>query len=155
MQNEFKGIVLGAGKYQRVEWYQHQDVIPFYGVDFCFDLNSDQWPLMRNSYHSIIATHVVEHLKDLIHFMNKCHELLINGGQLVIETPNAGTNPDLEFCDPTHVRCYRPHTFINYFTKEGIEKFGYTDKEWQIKELKTFQLEVPDDTIRVVLTAVK
>lgn len=156
-----KTLVLGAGKHQRIEGAIHHDIIPFEGIDVAFDLNKN-WHLLANvvderrfAFQTIIAHHLVEHLNSLIHFMNNAWNFIDRGGILEIETPNAGVNPDLEFCDPTHVRCYRPHTFTNYFTTHGIEKFGYTDKAWEIVLLETFQLEVPNDTIRVRLTPIK
>lgn len=148
-------IVLAAGKHERIEGAMHQDIRPFEGIGHVFDLNADFWPIdFENLFDKVTANHIVEHLKDLIHFMDKCHFMIKPNGTLEIETPNAGMNPDLTNCDPSHVMCYRPHTFINYFTPEGIEKFGYTDKAWKI-EVSTFQLEVPDDCIKVIATPIK
>jgi predicted SAM-dependent methyltransferase len=123
-------LVLGAG----IDWPKQPnqtlvDILPVEGIDLVTDLN-EPWPIPSNSYESIIAIHLIEHLKDLLHFMSEAHRVLKPGGTLYIETPIAGEDPDLEFADPTHVRCYRPHTFINYMTIEGIAKFGYTDKCW-------------------------
>lgn len=87
--------------------------------------------------------------------MDQAHELLKEGGVLEIETPNAGVNYDLTHCDPTHIRCYRKATFTNYFTPKGIEKFGYTNKAWEILELYTFRTEITDDTIRAVMKPIK
>lgn len=149
-------LVLGAGRYQRIEGAVHHDAIAFPGIDFIFNLdNAWSHHLKGQEFDQVICTHVVEHLKDLIHFMNEAHEVVEREGQLIIETPNAGVNPDLEFCDPTHVRCYRPGTFINYFTAAGRSNFNYTKKVWVIWEITTFKLEVEDDMIRVVLTPVK
>jgi SAM-dependent methyltransferase len=106
------------------------DIRAFEGIDVVHDLNEPPWPFKDNSFDSIVAIHLIEHLKDLIYFMEECHRIIKPGGTLYIETPNAGSDPDLEFADPTHIRCFRPHTFINYFTLEGIDKFGYTDKCW-------------------------
>lgn len=123
-------LVLGAG----IGWNKQSnqtlvDILPVEGIDVVTDLNK-KWPFKDNSFDSIVAIHLIEHLKDLLHFMSEAHRVLKTGGTLYIETPIAGEDPDLEFADPTHVRCYRPHTFINYFTIEGIAKFGYTDKCW-------------------------
>lgn len=123
-------LVLGAG----IGWNKQPnqtlvDILPVEGIDVVTDLNK-KWPFKDNSFDSIVAIHLIEHLKDLLHFMSEAHRVLRSGGTLYIETPIAGEDPDLEFADPTHVRCYRPHTFINYFTIEGIAKFGYTDKCW-------------------------
>lgn len=126
----YKQLVLGAG----IAWEKEPnqtlvDIIPSYNIDVVTDLNED-WPFKDNTYDSIVAIHIIEHLKDLLHFMNEAHRVLKAGGTLYIETPIAGEEPDLEFADPTHIRCYRPHTFINYMTIEGIAKFKYTDKCW-------------------------
>lgn len=125
-----KQLVLGAG----IGWNKQLnqtlvDILPVEGIDVVTDLN-EPWPFEDNSFDSIVAIHLIEHLKDLLHFMSEAHRVLRSGGTLYIETPIAGEDPDLEFADPTHIRCYRPHTFINYMTIEGIAKFGYTDKCW-------------------------
>ena len=118
------------------------DVRPFPGVDVVHDLNIIQWPFADDSMNEILAIHVVEHLDSLLNFMNECHRILKPGGSLYIETPEAGANLDLQFADPTHVRCYRKHTFVNYFTRSEAPKFGYTDKLWSI-----WHLEVRDGNI--------
>src|SRR5690348_16713472 len=110
-------LILGAGVHQRVEGAEHQDRIQLDGIEHVFDLNVHPWPLPDNHYGTVVASHVVEHLESLVHFMNEVHRILLPGGKVYIETPNAGINPDLEFCDPTHIRCYRPYTFHNYFTE--------------------------------------
>lgn len=125
-----KQLVLGAG----IDWPKQDnqtlvDILPVAGIDVVTDLNNE-WPFKDNTYESIIAIHLIEHLNDLLHFMSEAHRVLKPGGTLYIETPIAGEDPDLEFADPTHIRCYRPHSFINYMTIEGIAKFGYTDKVW-------------------------
>ena len=148
-------LVLGAGKNQRIEGARHHDRYKFPGIDTVFDLNSDHWFIHTPMATRIIATHVIEHVDSLINFMDQAWTILDIGGVLEIETPNAGVNPDLTHCDPTHVRCYRPYTFHNYFTPYGIEKFGYTSKAWRIIEVKTVQLEVPDDVIIAKLSPIK
>lgn len=130
-------LVLGAG----IGWNKQPnqtlvDILPIEGIDIVTDLN-EPWPFEDNSFDSIIAIHLIEHLKDLLHFMGEAHRVLRSGGTLYIETPIAGEDPDLEYADPTHIRCYRPHTFINYMTIEGIAKFGYTDKSWGSLHIET------------------
>lgn len=123
-------LILGAGKHQRLPGAIHQDIHKFDGIDMVFDLNDYQWPIDDNSFDSIVATHVIEHLDDFMRFHNECHRILRMGGTLYLETPCAGLNLDLEFADPTHKRCYVPHSWINYMTVEGVANFGYTDKCW-------------------------
>lgn len=123
-------LILGAGKHQRVSGAVHVDQFNFDGIDIVQNLNDNVWPLKPSTFTHISAVHVIEHLDSLVNFMNNCWSLLQKGGTLYIESPEAGGDPELEFADPTHVRCYRPYSFINYFTPEGIEKFGYTNKAW-------------------------
>jgi SAM-dependent methyltransferase len=126
-------LILGPGKHWKKEVGDtFLDIRPFENVDVVHDLNERPWPFEDGAFLHVSAIHVIEHLKDLISFMDEAWRVLEQGGTLYIETPEAGGDIDLTHCDPTHVRCYRKHTFWNYFTKEGIEKFGYTDKPWAI-----------------------
>ena len=144
-------LILGAGKYQRTEGAFHVDRIKFEGIDLQFDLDMPIWnapmhpqlkatygfdPFADNTWEQISAVHLVEHLKSLINFMDEAHRILKPGGTLYIETPVAGGDYDLTHSDPTHIRCYRKHTFINYFTLQGIAAFGYTDKPCAILHLE-------------------
>jgi hypothetical protein len=141
-------LILGAGKYEREQDAEHHDQFQFEGIDHVFDLNGNWFPQgLKEGYDVIKTNHVVEHLHSLTNFMNSAWSILNPSGVLHIITPNAGVNPDLDFCDPTHIRCYRKATFTNYFTPAGISKFGYTDKAWDILDLHTFRTEITDDTI--------
>ena len=128
---DYPKVILGAGKFQRQDGWLTLDQFAFEGIDYVHNLENEL-PFTNNSILELSAIHVVEHLNSLVNFMNECHRVLIQGGSLYIETPEAGSNPDLQFADPTHIRCYRKHTFINYFTPAGIEAFGYTNKAWAI-----------------------
>lgn len=128
---ERRELILGAGiGWNKVKDQELLDIRQFENIDHVWDLNITPWPFKDNSIDSITAIHLIEHLDNLISFMDETHRILKPGGELYIETPIAGEDPDLEFADPTHIRCYRPHSFINYFTRSGIAKFGYTDKVW-------------------------
>lgn len=146
-----KKLILGAGQFWRksIDTYQ-VDIIPFKNIDQVVDLNETPWPLPDNTFLHINASHLIEHLKDLKAFMNECHRILVPGGTLYIETPIAGEDPDLEFADPTHVRCYRPHTFINYMTIEGEGKFKYGFKCWG-----SLHIETKDSIMRIHAMPIK
>lgn len=138
-----KRLTVGCGPNHIKQEGEHtMDILPFGCVDFVHDLNITPWKeangivIKEGSYDEIIAVHVIEHLLSLISFMNECHRILSQGGALYLETPLAGGDWDLTHADPTHVRCYRPHTFINYFTRAEGPKFGYTDKYWAILHLE-------------------
>ena len=134
-----KTLILGCGKhYQKADPEEVTvDIRPFPCVDKVFDLNLYPWPFEDGEFMSVSAIHLVEHLDSLLTFMDQAHRILSPGGTLYLETPLAGGDIDLEWADPTHKRLYRKHTFINYFTPEGVERFGYTDRAWAILHLDT------------------
>jgi predicted SAM-dependent methyltransferase len=130
-------LICGPGpRWEKKERDVFIDICPFENVDVVHDLNKTPWPFESNQFIHVSAVHVVEHLNSLLDFMNEVWRVLKPGGSLYIETPLAGVNPDLEFSDPTHVRCYRIHSFANYFTPEGVATFGYTDKAWNFHVLR-------------------
>lgn len=141
-------LILGCGpRHNKQPGEVLLDLRPFPGVDVTHDLDSRPWPFKDSSFDSVIAIHVVEHLRCLlIPFMDECHRILRPGGSLYLETPLAGVNPDMEFADPTHIRCYRIHSFVNYLSPEGVQQFGYTDKAWNFFHLQHRKI---DDTIVV------
>ena len=137
-------LILGPGpRWTKEPNDTFYDIRQYRNIDVVHDLN-DRWPFNDSMFIHVSAVHVVEHLNDLLHFMNEAHRVLKPGGSLYIETPLAGGDPDLEFADPTHKRCYRIHTFVNYFSPEGVDKFKYTDKAWNL-----FYLSVKDNCIFV------
>lgn len=125
-------LILGCGPHHAKQPREVLlDIRKFPNVDVVHNLDEHPWPFADKSMSRILAVHVVEHLQLLlVRFMNECWRILKPGGSVYIETPMAGVDVDLEWADPTHVRCYRPHSFFNYFTPEGIERFGYTDRAW-------------------------
>lgn len=144
-------LILGAGKWtEKKEGDVFCDIRPFESIDVVHDLNITPWPWEDNSFMHISAQHVVEHLQSLLTFMDECHRILKPGCSVYIETPEAGGDKDLEFCDPTHVRCFRPYTFFNYFSPEGIEKFGYTSRAWCM-----LKQEVKDSVLIIHASAIK
>lgn len=131
-------LILGCGpRHVRQPGEILLDIREFPGVEVVWDLDRHPWPFDDNSMTGVVAVHVVEHLKTLLlPFMDEAWRILRPGGSLYLETPLAGANVDLEMCDPTHVRCYRIHSFVNYFSLEGVEKFGYTDRAWNFFHLQ-------------------
>lgn len=76
---------------------------------------SQPWPWSESSIEEILALDVVEHLPNRIHTMNELHRVLVPGGRVTIETPNA--NYGCGFIqDPTHCAPFCLSTF-KYFEK--------------------------------------
>ncbi len=135
-----KRLILGCGS-RTVKSTDFEDilldVLPLPGVDVVHDLNIAPWPFDDGGFMHLSALHLVEHLQSLVSFMNEAWRVLAPGGSLYIETPMAGADIQLQYADPTHVRCYTQYSFINYFTPEGIDAWHYTDKAWCIYKVGT------------------
>lgn len=139
-----KTLHLGAGRHTaKTPEDTFLDLRPFDRIDIVHDLNSRPWPIPDSEYEHISALHVVEHLETkLLPFMNECWRILKQGGSMYLTTPDAGGDVDLAWCDPTHVRLYRPYSFLNYFSPEGVERFGYTDKPWMFSKCESVDSEI-------------
>lgn len=112
------------------------DILPGDGVDMVCDLNAYPWPIAAGAALHVNASHLLEHLENPVAFMDECWRILSPGGTLYVEVPDAAS-VDLAWADPTHKRPYRVHSFINYFTVEGVHKFGYSRHAWAILHLRT------------------
>ena len=103
---------LGCGTDYRKE-FVNVDCDPHIKKDMDFDL-SGIFPIKDLSVEYINASHIIEHLPNLIDFMNECHRVLIDGGRIDIVTPKP--NSEFYWQDPTHIRGYVANTFKIYFT---------------------------------------
>jgi predicted SAM-dependent methyltransferase len=81
-------------------------------ADIYLDIDTEDLPQKNDSVEYILASHVIEHLRDFNHFMNECRRVLKPRCVLEIITPS----PLCEWFwqDPSHVRGYMPNTFIIY-----------------------------------------
>jgi SAM-dependent methyltransferase len=114
----------------------------FDGAEIKQDLNADRWQFSDNSVGVLRAYHVVEHLKDVVHFFNEAYRVLAPGGLLLIEVPSV--NGPGAFGDPTHRNFFNTLTF-EYFTNQQYAQYiqpKYTGRfqkarvveyEWQNK----------------------
>lgn len=73
------------------------------------------WVWARSSVQEIIAYDVLEHLPSRVDVFNELWRILIPGGRVTIEVPNAAKGVGF-ICDPTHVTPYCLSTF-KYFEK--------------------------------------
>ena len=78
------------------------DINPRTQADVIADLDAPSYPFAANSFDLIVGNHVIEHVRDVVVFMEELHRLLWSGGQLRLVTPHY-TNPRA-YADPTHRR---------------------------------------------------
>ena len=81
-------------------------------ADIAHDLNQFPWPLNANAFDKIICSHIVEHVADLVRFMQEAHRVARTGAQIEIVTPHF-TNR-FSYTDPTHLRHLSLRSF-DYF----------------------------------------
>jgi len=76
--------------------------------------------ILPDSVVAITASHLLEHLADIIPLMNDCYEVLIPGGLFEISMPYAGTTEWYQ--DPTHKRAYVEQSFLYFATNSPYKK---------------------------------
>lgn len=88
-------------------------------ADVVADLDHFPFPFRDSSFREIRATHVIEHVADVIKTMEEFFRLLAPGGRVVITTPHYTDYSS--FCDPTH-RWHLNSFSLRYF---GEDNGGY------------------------------
>jgi SAM-dependent methyltransferase len=108
------------------------DILPAPGVDLVHDLNRVPWPLEENRFDTVICSHVLEHLGDIVATLNEIHRVSRPGARVKITTPHFSSLNSWE--DPTHTHHFARRSF-SFFDSENAH--CYTDRR-----LKTTRLEV-------------
>lgn len=105
---------------------------PRTAADVVADLNRFPFPFADTSFREIRAIHVIEHVADVIGFMEEVHRLLAPAGRVVIVTPHY--TDFSSFCDPTH-RWHLNSFSLRYFG-ENNAGYGYYS-EARFREIST------------------
>lgn len=90
----------------------------FTGVDICgdadiiHDLNNYPWPFEDNSVDEINCSHFVEHVEDLIKFMDECWRIMKTGAKMFVYAPYYSSIRAWQ--DPTHKRAISEASFLYY-----------------------------------------
>jgi SAM-dependent methyltransferase len=79
------------------------------------------YPFRDGVFDRVRATHVIEHVSDVIRTMEEFHRLLRAGGRVLITTPHY--TDFSSFCDPTH-RWHLNSFSLRYFGEDN-GGFGY------------------------------
>ena len=112
---------LGCGL-RRIEGYINIDKSGASKADAFFDL--EEANMFYTDVEEIVATHILEHIKNIIPLMNNCYQMLKVGGRMFIEVPqNEGI-----WADPTHVRAFSSLSFRYYCGYPFSEIYGITAK---------------------------
>jgi SAM-dependent methyltransferase len=90
-------------------------------ADVIADLDYFPFPFRDCSFREVRATHVIEHVADVIRTIEEFYRLLSPGGRAIIITPHY--TDFSSFCDPTH-RWHLNSFSLRYFTGDD-GGFGY------------------------------
>lgn len=92
------------------------DIVEVPGVDVVHDLNLSPWPFKDGSASKIQALDVLEHVNEVIPFIEECYRILEPGGELFMRTPRY----DAEFLwiDPTHKRGFHEQSMDFFDTSK-------------------------------------
>lgn len=103
--------------------YVNMDKLKLAGVDVVHDLNKYPYPFKDNTFDLILASHVLEHLDDLIKAMAELKRIAKPKARIIIHGPHFSSG--LAYRDPTHKRVFSYFTY-DYFTEYsfyGLPKF--------------------------------
>ena len=90
-------------------------------ADVIADLDRFPWPFRDSSFDALYASHVIEHVADVVRTMEEFHRVVRPGGEIRIITPHY--TDFSSFCDPTH-RWHLNSFSLRYFG-EDHGGFGY------------------------------
>jgi len=88
------------------------DIVKCEGVDIVHDLNVYPYPFEDNSVDEIFMSHYIEHVPDLMKFMNELYRILKVGGTMSVIAPYY--NSIRCWQDPTHLQPISEATFLYY-----------------------------------------
>jgi SAM-dependent methyltransferase len=100
-------------------------------ADVICDLDHFPYPFADNTFDTLRAIHVIEHVTDVIRAMEEFHRLVKPNGRIRLETPHYTDYSS--FCDPTHRSHLNSFSFRYFGEKHG--GFGYYSKA-RLREVK-------------------
>src|SRR3989344_1973734 len=102
-----KKLNIGCGDDIR-KGFVNLDYFKLPGVGVVHDLNHFPWPFKENTFDAVYASHVLEHVDDLVKTMREIHRICKNGAEIIIRGPHFSCG--VTYRDPTHKRAF------SYFT---------------------------------------
>jgi hypothetical protein len=103
-----------------IEGFVGVDLVAGPGVEVVCDLLKPPWPFEASSITGLRCEHFVEHVPDLIGFMNEAYRVCARGALFTIVHPHWSSHR--AWMDPTHIR---PLPF---------EAWAYYDRRWRERE---------------------
>ena len=140
---------LGCGTDVR-KGYVNVDIIKRDGVDVVHDLNKFPYPFPKNHFEEIHASHLLEHVDDVLKVMEELYRILKPNGILTAIVPYFSSSG--AFQDPTHKHFFADDTTKYYFVNNGYNrKFKFELVRQQLKYTTPFRYVPFRNFLRYVL----
>jgi SAM-dependent methyltransferase len=97
------------------------------------DLNKFPWPLPKDKFDIVHASHVIEHIKDTVRAMEEIYKVAKPGAKIIIRVPHFSSRG--AWINPTHYRGFAVDQF-QYFSKAVPENYGNCDFKVTRTELR-------------------
>ena len=101
-------------------------------ADVIHDLREYPWPFENEQFENAIAKDIIEHMVDVVPFLDECWRIIKPGGHLVIRTTYFMS--EQAYRDPTHFHFFTLESF-DYFDPDTVlgNVYGwYSDRKWKI-----------------------
>lgn len=124
---------LGCGNTPKGNAVNHDRIKHRPEVDVAHDLNVLPWPFADESFDTIVARSVLEHLEiDLVASLSECWRILRPRGHVFLKLPY--WRSDVSYQDPTHRWFFTLKSFDQFDpdTERGREYGFYTERKWRI-----------------------
>ena len=141
-------VDLGCGP-KKLQGALGVDTFAYPGVDLVTDLNQFPWPLEDGRFDHIHASHIIEHVADVVAFLSEVHRIGKPGAKLSIVTPHFSSVNS--WVDPTHLRhlatgWYEPFAAGGYLA----ERTGTFEVEYsRVKFGKSLRCLIPKLIVRL------
>ena len=93
-------------------------------ADIIHDLSDVPYPFDDDQFDLVISRHAVEHIPNVVSFIEELYRITKNGGKIKLVTPHY-TNPDWA-TDPTHRNHFNSYSFNSFIKDRQVFDF-YTD----------------------------
>lgn len=117
MEPDFQSTCLNLGcgnairKTTESEKWINLDMFANEGVDVVADLENPL-PFEDESIDAILASHVLEHIRNWTGLMKECYRVLKPRGVMHIKVPEARCRA--AYADPTHINFFVPETWLHF-----------------------------------------
>ncbi|PGH79632.1 hypothetical protein CN899_25420 [Bacillus thuringiensis] len=130
-----KKLHVGCGR-TILEGWINLDVMPMEGVDIIADLNqckTKPLPFEENSIDEFFASHVLEHIQQLLDVMEELHRIAKPNASMICHVPYGSSDDAFE--DPTHIQQFFLNSF-SYFSQPIYWRADYGYKgDWLVEKI--------------------